>query len=147
MEIAVRPFNSGSIRRYKRRKEHERIHAEIADQKKAKVTRFRGGERRPLFWKMRRIIPKLRWRISSPLNLLARLKNAYVRMMFSLAGNVGSLNTNKVFGSKRIPRARQGQVIYSAHEIESRLVYEIYMALKASPDFPPAASPAPSLQS
>lgn len=137
----MRPiFHNGSrIKRYWRRREYKRLHAETtADQKRVQVTRYRrGGPRR--FGKIR-VIPKLRWRISSSLNLLARLKNAYVRMMFSLAGNVGSLNTNNVFGSKRIPKARQAPTVYSADEIESRLVYEIYMALKASRDLTAAPS-------
>lgn len=152
MEItAMRPFSSGSVKRYLRRREYKRLHDEIAEQKRGRVARFgRGGPRR--FWKIR-LVPRLRWRIvASPLKLLAGLKNAYVRMMFSLAGNVGSLNTNNVFGAKRIPKARQAPTttVYSAEEIENRLIYEIYLALKASqPGLPaaaaPAAAPAPAL--
>ncbi|OWM64412.1 uncharacterized protein LOC116207084 [Punica granatum] len=127
----VKPLN-GSIKRYWRRKKYKRLHAEVAHQKRVQVMRFgRGSSRR--FWKIR-IVPKLQWRIPSPLKLLTRLRNAYVKMMFSLAGNVGSLNTNSVFGAKRIPKARQAPVVYSADEIENRLVYEIYLALKASRD-------------
>lgn len=142
----MRPFSSGSVKRYLRRREYKRLHDEIAEQKRGRVARFgRGGPRR--FWKIR-LVPRLRWRIvASPLKLLAGLKNAYVRMMFSLAGNVGSLNTNNVFGAKRIPKARQAPTtVYSAEEIENRLIYEIYLALKASqPDLPAAAAPAPAL--
>lgn len=54
-------------------------------------------------------------------------------MMIHLAGNVGSLNTSKTFGGKRIPKARQVEaVVYSSREVEERLVLEIYKALAAS---------------
>ena len=45
--------------------------------------------------------------------------------MNNLASKVGSLNTESVFGGKRIPKARQGEkVVYSNEEIENRLVLE-----------------------
>ncbi|KAK4759673.1 hypothetical protein SAY87_022804 [Trapa incisa] len=144
--ITMRPFSNKSVKTFLRRREYKRLHHEITDQKRVRVTRFAGGgsgqQRR--FWKIR-IAPMLRWRliVASPLRMLAGLKNAYVRMMIGLAGNVGSLNTNNVFGVKRIPKARQTPTVYSAEEIENRLIQEIYLALKASsqPDLPAAAAP------
>ncbi|KAK4798136.1 hypothetical protein SAY86_030462 [Trapa natans] len=146
--ITMRSFSSKSVKRYLRRREYKRVHDEIADQKRVRVTRFGGGgSRRPRqFWKIR-IVPRLRWRliVASPLKLLAGMKNAYVRMMIGLAGNVGSLNTNNAFGAKRIPKARQTPTVYSAEEIENRLIQEIYLTLKASsqPELPAADTAAP----
>jgi hypothetical protein len=79
-------------------------------------------------WRIR-AVPKLRLKIGSPLKLWTKLKNAYMNTMLSLAGNVGHLSNNNVFGGKRIPKARQVPLAYSFEEIENRLIVEIYKAL------------------
>ena len=94
------------------------------------VARFGGNIPPRRFWKIK-AVPKLRLKkiIVSPLKLLRKLKNSYLNLMFNLAGNVGSLNTDNVFGNKRIPKARDSKVVYSSEEVENRLVSEIYKAL------------------
>lgn len=57
--------------------------------------------------------------------------------MVRLAGNVGSLNGNNVFGGKRIPKARQVAKGYSGDAFEARLIYEISKVLVASRELNP----------
>ncbi|EOY04092.1 hypothetical protein QUC31_017416 [Theobroma cacao] len=129
MELLQKTF-PGTLKRYWRRRQYQRLNGEVVKSRKnVKVTRIGAGSRR--FWRVK-AIPKLRWKIASPVKLLTKLKNAYVNMMISLAGNVGSLNTENTFGGKRIPKARQVPVVYSSNEFDQRLVYEIYKALVAT---------------
>lgn len=129
MELLRKPI-PGSLKRYWRRKQYQRLNGEVIKNKKnVKVTRIRGGSRR--FWRIK-AIPKLRWKIASPIKLLTKLKNAYMNMMINLAGNVGHLNTDNTFGGKRIPKARKVPIAYSSNEFNERLVYEIYKALVAT---------------
>ncbi|XVF71559.1 hypothetical protein PTKIN_Ptkin12aG0047900 [Pterospermum kingtungense] len=129
MELLQTPIPS-TLKRYWRRKQYQRLNGEVANNKKSiKVTRIRGGSRR--FWRIK-AIPKLRWKIASPIKLLTKLKNAYMNMMINLVGNVGSLNTENTFGGKRIPKARKVPTAYSSSEFEERLVYEIYKSLVAT---------------
>ncbi|CAI9766911.1 unnamed protein product [Fraxinus pennsylvanica] len=87
-----------------------------------KAIRF-GGNREKRSWRIK-IHRRLRLKLSSPLKLWCKLKNAYMNMMLKLARNTGSgIN---LFGSKRIPKARQIPNNYSRTEFENRLVYEIY---------------------
>ncbi|OMO80287.1 hypothetical protein CCACVL1_13073 [Corchorus capsularis] len=106
----------------------------IKSRKSIKVTRIGGKSR--TFWRIK-AIPKLRWKIASPLKLLTKLKNAYMKMMIGLAGNVGYLNTENMFGGKRIPKARKVPLGYSNSEFDQRLVYEICKALVATRELYP----------
>lgn len=130
MQILSNPF-SGSSKRHWRRRRYQRLHGAITNRKNLKTLRFRGGPQRS--WRIK-VVPKLRLRtaILSPLKIWSKLKNAYVNMMLNLAGNVGHLNNENVFGGKRIPKARQVSKGYSSNEFENRLVFEIYKALVAS---------------
>ena len=73
----------------------------VGAKKRVKILRFQGGGRRP--WKMR-IISELRlfrFRIVSPMKILERLRDAYVEMMLSFAGNVAQLNNGNVLSVRR----------------------------------------------
>lgn len=124
----------GSLKRLWRRRRYRRIDDETRIRKNVKVTRFGGGEKKR-YWKIK-ALPKLRILRpigSAPLKLLSKVKNAYMEMMLNLAGNVGYLNNNNAFGTKRIPKERKvDAIVYSGHEVEERLVLEIYKALAAS---------------
>ncbi|KDP33019.1 hypothetical protein JCGZ_13050 [Jatropha curcas] len=133
MDIISAPF-TGTWRRYWRRKRYQRLDGGIRGRKNMKVIRIgdRGSPKRG--WKIR-TVAKIRILkiVTSPLKLIGKLKSAYVNMMLNLAGNVGLLNNDSVFGNKRIPKARQVPTsAYSNEEFEARLVYEIYKALKAT---------------
>ncbi|XVE78676.1 hypothetical protein DITRI_Ditri13aG0166100 [Diplodiscus trichospermus] len=131
MDLLQIPFH-GSLKRYWRRRQYRRLNNELVmkKRKKLKVIRIPGGS--PRFWRIKSI-PRLRWKIiASPIKLLTKLKNAYMKMMINLAGNVGYLNTDNTFGGKRIPKARKVDTAYPRNEFEERLVYEIYKNLIAS---------------
>lgn len=64
--------------------------------------------------------------------MLTKLKNAYMNFMLRLAGNVGALNSDNIFGVKRIPKARQMPKGYSGDAFEARLIFEISKTLVAS---------------
>ncbi|XWS47600.1 hypothetical protein CRYUN_Cryun14cG0166000 [Craigia yunnanensis] len=129
MELLQKPFPA-TLKRYWRRRQYQKLNSEVINNRKnVKVTRMGGGSRR--FWRIK-AIPKLRWKIASPIKLLTKLKNVYMNMMMSLAGNVGYLNNDNTFGGKRIPKARKVHMAYSNSEFEERLVYEIYKNLIAT---------------
>lgn len=55
-------------------------------------------------WRLR--MPKIRIRIVSPLKLLARLRDAYVNMMMSFAGKMGTINSLPTNHPGRRPEAK-----------------------------------------
>jgi hypothetical protein len=106
MELAPSFFN-GSWKRYWRRKRYQRLDGAITARKNTNVARFGGSPRRT--WKIK-AVPKLRIlkNIASPTKLLRKLKNAYISMILSVAGNADGTH---VFGDKRVPRGRQAKAI------------------------------------
>lgn len=128
MEVVSTPHH-GSLKRYWRRRQYHRLDGATGNKKNVRVTRFGGKARRA--WKIK-AIPKLRLKILSPLKLWGKLKDAYINMMLSVAGNNGALNNPNTFGARRIPKARKVPVVYSKDEFDGRLVYEIYKVLAAS---------------
>ena len=127
MELAPSFFN-GSWKRYWRRKRYQRLDGAITARKNTNVARFGGSPRRT--WKIK-AVPKLRIlkNIASPTKLLRKLKNAYISMILSVAGNADGTH---VFGDKRVPRGRQVKAAYPSEAFEKRLVYEIYKNLLAT---------------
>ncbi|KAF7811297.1 uncharacterized protein G2W53_032273 [Senna tora] len=89
-----------------------------------KAIRAGGGSRR--YWRMK-AIPRLSLVVKTPLKVLRKLKNAYIEFMLRLAGKVGALNDDNIFGSKRIPKARKvkNKGRFSPDDFERRLIYEI----------------------
>ena len=135
MELIPKPLHR-NLNRYWRRRRYQRLDGAVNGRKKVQVTRFHGGPPPSRKWGVR---ATRRLRImglslsQSPVKLWTKVKNAYINMMLSLAGNVGELNTNNVFGGKRIPKSRQIPVVYSGGEIEDKLIFEIYKALQIVP--------------
>ncbi|KAL0015366.1 hypothetical protein SO802_002435 [Lithocarpus litseifolius] len=99
MELIPKPVQ-GTLKRYWRRQRYQRLHGSKPVRKNVKITRFGGSPRRRV-WRIR-AVPKLRLKNFTPLKLWTKIKNAYMNMMVSLAGNVGSLNTSNVFGGRRL---------------------------------------------
>ncbi|XP_010279430.1 PREDICTED: uncharacterized protein LOC104613349 [Nelumbo nucifera] len=128
MESLSLPFY-GSLKRYWRRRRYHRLEGSTTGRKNMKIVMIGGNTRR--VWKIRPI-PRLRLKMLSPMKVLVRLKEAYMNMMLKLAGNVGYLNNNNMFGNKRIPKARQVKTVSSNEEFEMRLILEIYKSLAAS---------------
>lgn len=123
----------GNLKRYWRRRRYQRLEGTTQSRKNLKITKF-GGTGPNRKWKIK-ALPKLRILrpFRSPLKLLTKIKNSYMEMMINLAGNVGTLNTSTTFGGKRVPKARKSDaIVYSSHQVEERLVLEIYKALVAS---------------
>ncbi|XP_050229435.1 uncharacterized protein LOC126678583 [Mercurialis annua] len=132
MELISTPLNRFWRRR---RNRYEKLDGSgTRGRKNMKVIRFGGGDKsnsppRRRGWRMKAVkkLKILKIACFYPLNLIRKVKNAYVNMMVHLS------NDSHVFGNKRIPKARQASPIaYSNEEFETRMVYEIYKALKAT---------------
>ncbi|EEF34322.1 uncharacterized protein LOC8265028 [Ricinus communis] len=129
MELLSAPLTG----KWRRRNRYERLDGGVKGRKNIRVIRFGGDRSSPprRVWRVRaaRKLKILRIACSSPLKLLKKIKDSYVDMMVTLAGNV----SDNVFGSKRVPKARQvPNAAYSNEEFDARMVYEIYKALKAT---------------
>ncbi|PIN01712.1 hypothetical protein CDL12_25781 [Handroanthus impetiginosus] len=98
-----------------------------------KVVKFGAGTTsRPRSWRLR-LAPKLRLvRLVTPLKLWYKFKNAYMKMMLRIANNSGTSNGVNVFGTKRIPKARDVPTAYPRSDFENRLILEIYKSMVAS---------------
>ncbi|XP_031108370.1 uncharacterized protein LOC116012835 [Ipomoea triloba] len=132
MEVVMNPFKfNGAIKRAWRRRKYRRVEG---TRKSVKVVRF--GSKRS--WRIK-AVPKLRWKMLSPVKLWTRLKNAYVKMMLSFAGNVGYLGAGAGNGieQKRIAGGKGKKMGYTTTEFENRLMYEIYKSLVPSMELYP----------
>ncbi|XP_019173009.1 PREDICTED: uncharacterized protein LOC109168440 [Ipomoea nil] len=132
MEVLSNPFKfNGAIKRALRRRKYSRVEG---TRKSVKVVRF--GSKRS--WRIK-AVPRLRWKMLSPVKLWTRIKNAYVKMMLSFAGNVGYLSGGAGNGieQKRIGRGRGAKMGYTTTEFENRLMYEIYKSLVPSMELYP----------
>ncbi|CAN0918620.1 hypothetical protein LINGRAHAP2_LOCUS30974 [Linum grandiflorum] len=135
-----------SWNRYWRRNRYQRLNEAPLRKRNIRVARLGGGgggggERLSpgrLGWRIK-VVAKVRLRVvvTAPLKLVARLKNNYVDMMVKLAGSVGSLNTNRVFGNKRIPKARQLRMSCSDEEFRNRIIYEMFKNVSAAHELAP----------
>ncbi|CAD5173226.1 unnamed protein product [Musa acuminata subsp. malaccensis] len=113
--------------------------------KQAKAIRLGGGgtNSRRLHRKARVVWPTLRLRLRAwpaPLRLMARMKNAYVETMLSLAGGEGrpsALNRvrsgSDALWGRRMPRARQ--MSSRSGDFERRMMQHIYNSI-AEPELP-----------
>ncbi|RDX84638.1 hypothetical protein CR513_34287, partial [Mucuna pruriens] len=109
MELCPKP-TFGGIKRYLRQRHYQRLHGgATTGRRKMATVRLRSPRR---YWKIR-AIPRLRWVMRSTLKMLTKLKNAYMNLMLRLSGNVGVMNTDNIFGVKRIPEVRQVSKGYS----------------------------------
>lgn len=125
------------LNRYWRRRKYQRINGASHGKRKLKILRLGGGAadapRRHL-WRIRRV-PKLHWKMISPIKLLAKIRDAYVGMMICLANKMANTDINGgLFKSKKnIAKQREVSILVSSGEqVDSRLVLEIYNRLAAS---------------
>ncbi|KAK7340924.1 hypothetical protein VNO77_21642 [Canavalia gladiata] len=120
----------GGIKRYMRRRRYQRLDGGVSINggKKTKTVRLRRSPRR--HWRIK-AVPRLSWIVRSPLKMLTKLKNAYMNFMLK------SMNTDNMFGDKRIPQARKVTKGYSGDAFEARLIFEISKALVASHELYP----------
>ncbi|KAL7260414.1 hypothetical protein ACSBR1_006139 [Camellia fascicularis] len=116
-----------NIKRYLRRRKYQRLDN---TKKRLKTTRL-GSKTRHWSWKIRRPVPKLRFKTVSPIKLMAKLHDAYVDMMIRLVGD----NNDGIFGAKRVPKGRSVPVpMVAANDevVDGTLVLEIYKRLVSS---------------
>ncbi|CAN0913676.1 hypothetical protein LINGRAHAP2_LOCUS28080 [Linum grandiflorum] len=127
-----------SWNRYWRRNRYRRLNDMPIRKRNIRVARLGGGDRLSPGWRIK-VVAKVRLRVvvTAPLKLVAKLKNSYVDMMVKLAGNVGSLNTNRVFGNKRIPKARQLRMSCSDWEFQNRIIYEMFKNISSAHELNP----------
>lgn len=87
---------------------------------------------------MRRGAPRLRFKMASPLKLLARFHDAYVEMMMRVANGVGNMYAIGAFGGggkrRMIPKPGNQVSLVSCggEQVDAKLVVEIYNKLAAS---------------
>lgn len=100
-----------------------------------RVARLGGNVKRS--WKVR-VMPRLRLRLrillSSPVRILARMRDAYVDAMLRLSGKAGSLRSGAdlSFGVQKVPKAKARVSKSSIEDFESRLLFEIYKSIAES---------------
>lgn len=123
-----------SLKRFWRRRRYHRIND--VGKKNMKVIRLGGGSPRRAI----RVRPPARLPLrllSSPVKLLARVRDAYINAMLGLAGrSAASFNTSDAFGAKRIPRSRSVRP-EKGKEFERRLLFEVCKSISASRNFSP----------
>lgn len=125
------------LNRYWRRRKYQRINGASHGKRKLKILRLGGGAAdapRHHLWRIRRV-PKLYWKMISPIKLLAKIRDAYVSMMICLANKMANTDINGgLFKSKKnIAKQREVSILVSSGEqVDSRLVLEIYNRLAAS---------------
>ncbi|CAN1122612.1 hypothetical protein LINPERPRIM_LOCUS2821 [Linum perenne] len=133
-----------SWNRYWRRNRYQRLNDAPLRRRNIRVARLGGGDKSSsspgrLGWRIK-VVPKLRRLrvvVAAPLKLVAKLKNKYVDMMVRVAGSVGSLNTNMVFGNKRIPKARQLKMSCSDEQFQNRIIYEMFKNISSAHELSP----------
>ncbi|CAL1390678.1 unnamed protein product [Linum trigynum] len=144
MEIFGTKLYSGAGDRYWRSKRYQKLQDGSIRNKNIRTVRLGGGQSsspsRRLGWRIK-AVPKLRLRLrvvmSAPLKLAAKLKNGYLDMMVRLAGSVGYLNTNLVFGNRRVPKARQVKSSSTSEEFRNRIIYEMFKNISAAHELSP----------
>ncbi|KAG7016737.1 hypothetical protein SDJN02_21847, partial [Cucurbita argyrosperma subsp. argyrosperma] len=127
MDIIATP-SALSLKRLWRRRRYQRLGSGTGA---ARSRSFRLGR----LWRMRRRAPKLRLKMASPLKVLARFHDAYVKMMTRVANNVGNMYAIGGFGNgKRIPKPRNQISLVSCggEQVDAKLVLEIYNKLAVS---------------
>lgn len=122
-----------SFRRHWRRRKYQRISGATHSRKKLPVLWLGGGSpdaprRRRRLWRIRRI-PKLHWKIVSPIKLLAKLNDAYAGMMICLANKMAN---GGFLGGKKPAKPRHLVWASTGDQVDTRLVEEIYKHLVAS---------------
>ncbi|XP_057481084.1 uncharacterized protein LOC130768094 [Actinidia eriantha] len=134
MDTLCSPFNGSTKGQWNRR--HYKRLGNTRNKKKIKIIRLGGRSRR--FWRIK-VVPKFYFmKIASPLKLWKKLKNAYINMMLSFAGNVSSLSNNggDFFHVKPISEINHHRMPAVAcakkEEFERKMVFEIFKALMAS---------------
>ena len=135
MDTLGSPFN-GSMKGQWKRRQYKRLDGKSSttpNRKKVKIIRLGGRSRR--FWRIKSV-PKFHFiKIASPLKLWEKLKNGYIKMMLSFAGNVSSLsNYGDFFHVKLISENhhRAPHVACAKKEFERKMVFENFKALMAS---------------
>ncbi|KAA8529103.1 hypothetical protein F0562_034098 [Nyssa sinensis] len=110
-----------NIKRYWRRRKYQRL--DDSNRKKMKITRL--GNRNRKVCKIR-LVPKLRFKIVSPIKLLAKFHDGYINMMIGLVGNKKA----SLLGEKRVPKGGPVPIVSASDEIvDCRMVMEIYKRL------------------
>ncbi|KAH7851127.1 hypothetical protein Vadar_007649 [Vaccinium darrowii] len=121
-----------SLKRIWRRRQYRRLRGANPNRKRLRIVVFGGSPRR--YWRIKSI-PKLRFKVASPLKLWRKFKSAYASMMVNFSARLGYLNGGDDFGGKRIAKAAGGGGPVGHHgkeEFEKRLIFEIYKSLAAS---------------
>lgn len=122
-----------AIRAHWRKRKYQRL--EQGRKRTTLVTRLGDGPNRRTrgrFFKLRSIY-RIQIRILSPIKILARIRDAYVNAMLSLASKGSAFATQngpEAYWTKRIPRS--GSTRLGSTKYEKRLAAEIYKLLAAS---------------
>lgn len=111
----------GGLKGYWKRRAYQRLDGGGRRRRRAVL----GGGRRRRFWRIR-VVPRLRFlaRVASPKRLLARIRDAYVRMMLSFASS-GAIAAG--YGGAAVAGFGRPQL----KEYDEKMIVEIYKSLVA----------------
>ena len=114
----------GGLKQYWKRKEYQRLDGSAAgSRRRSNRVELGDGRRRRRFWRIR-ISPRLRFlrRLPSPRRILARIRDAYVKMMLGLASSAGGYGYGHAvngFGQQQLK------------EYDQRMLVEVYKSILA----------------
>ncbi|OWM68028.1 hypothetical protein CDL15_Pgr017596, partial [Punica granatum] len=139
MEILPGPSSYyESLKRYWRRRKYHRLDGARygSIRRKLKITRLGGTTgHRPIRreYSKVRTAPKLRLKILSPVNLLAKFHEAYTELMIRLAMGMDRSDSSSVIGgNNKIKKGQQVSLVSTGEEVDSKLAMEIYKKFAAS---------------
>ncbi|XP_008784402.2 uncharacterized protein LOC120110193 [Phoenix dactylifera] len=116
-------YNRG-LKGYWKRRAYQRLDGGGRRRSRAELN----GGRRRRFWRIR-VVPRLRFlaRVASPKRFLARIRDAYVRMMLSFASSGAIANGYTGYGGAAVTGFGRPQL----KEYDEKMIVEIYKSLVA----------------
>lgn len=118
----------GGLKGYWKRRAYQRLDGRGGGSRRRNRAELGGGRRRR-FWRIRIAPPRLRFlsRAASPKRLLARIRDAYVRMMLSFASTRAIAAGYAVYGGDTVAGFGRPQL----KEYDEKMIVEIYKSLVA----------------
>nr|XP_019710381.1 uncharacterized protein LOC105057427 [Elaeis guineensis] len=118
----------GGLKGYWKRRAYHRLDGTGGGSRRRSRAELGGGRKRR-FWRIRIARPRLRFlaRAPSPKRFLARIRDAYVRMMLSFASTGAVAAGYADYGGDAVARFRQPQL----KEYDEKMIVEIYKSLVA----------------
>ncbi|XP_008790857.1 uncharacterized protein LOC103707921 [Phoenix dactylifera] len=129
----------GGLKGYWKRRAYQRLDGSGGGTRRRRRAELGGGRKRR-FWRIRIAPPRLRFlaRVASPKRFLARIRDAYVRMMLSFASSGAIAAGYTEYGGDAAAGFRRPQL----KEYDEKMIVEIYKSLVAQGSLISAAAAA-----